>query len=119
MRTWGRMDNEGTWVEVATDDQGNNDSVWLTTLAQTLLLNRGESPFFGDRGIPAQQSVITQLLPDYYVTLTQQQFAPYFASLIINRRPGTGSGANNPPMYDVNVVTNNGVKIPFAITFPI
>jgi hypothetical protein len=119
MRTWGRDFNTGAWIGVQTDPSGSDDAVWLTTLAQTLLLNRGESPFYADRGIPSQQSVITQYMPDYYVTLTQQQFAPFFASLIINRRPGTGTSGINPPVYDVNVTTNLGVQLPFDVTFPI
>lgn len=119
MRTWGRIANTGEWFEVTTDANGFNDAVYLTTLAQVLLLNRGESPFFGDYGIPSQQAVITNLPPDFYVTLTQQQFAPYFASLIINRRPATGTGPRNPPVYDVNVITSLGSILGAAVTFPI
>lgn len=119
MRTWGRNQNTGAWLEVSTDANGNNDAVWLTTLAQALLLNRGESPFYGDYGIPAQQSVITDVIPDYYVTLTQQQFAPFFASLIINRRPQSGTGPDNPPVYDINVITNLGARLSETVTFPI
>lgn len=119
MRTWGRNFNTGEWLEVTTDANGFNDAVMLTTLAQVLLLNRGESPFFGDYGIPAQQAVITDILPDFYVTLTQQQFASNFASLIINRRPMSGTGPTNPPVYDVNVITNLGSVLTESVTFPI
>lgn len=107
MRTWGRVfptDGEAPrWVEVVTDANGNNDNVWITTLAQVLLLNLGESPFFANYGIPAQQSVITQVFPDYYVNQTQQQFSSYFASLIITKLPAPN------PQYSVKVVTNQGV----------
>lgn len=119
MRVWGRNANTGQWLEVATDANGMNDAVVLTWLAQVLLLNRGESPFYGDYGIPAQQSVITDVVPDYYVTLTQQQFAPFFASLIINRRPASGTGPDNPPVYDVNAITNLGSILTETVTFPI
>jgi hypothetical protein len=119
MRTWGRNYNTGEWIEVDTDTNGFNDAVMLTTLAQVLLLNRGESPFYGDYGIPAQQSVITDIVPDYYVTLTQQQFAPFFASLIITRRPNSGTGPTNPPVYDVNVITNSGAILADSVTAPI
>ena len=113
MRTWGRVQNEGTWVEVTTDANGFDDAVWLTTLAQVLLLNLGESPFFAGYGIPAQQSVVTQIFPDYYVLQTQNLFAQYFASLIINREPGP------EPVYSVQVVTQQGYAYPFDQPVPI
>ena len=104
MRTWGRIN--GTWVEVSTDANGYNDMVMLTTLIQTLKLNLGESPFYADRGIPAQQSVIQQIQPDYYVLRTQQLFAPFFAALLVARLP---NAPNNPkPTYDINVTTQSG-----------
>ena len=58
-----------TWVEVSTDANGYNDAVWLTTLAQVLQLGLNESPFYGNYGIPAQQSAVTQVFPDYYVII--------------------------------------------------
>jgi HSP20 family molecular chaperone IbpA len=73
---------------------------------QCLQLNLGESPFYAAFGISAQQAVIQQLWPDYDVARTQQQFAPYFAALIISRVPGA-----QKPTYKVNVTTNTGVKI--------
>lgn len=107
MRTWGRTYNEdGTyqWVKVSTAPDGNNDLVWLTTLIQCLKLNLGESPFYANYGIPARPAVIQQIFPDFYVFRTQQQFAQYFASLIITK-------LNDPtPHYRVNVTLNNGVK---------
>lgn len=120
MRTWGRVFPEigdPYWVEVTTDPAGNNDAVFLTTLAQNLLLGLGESPFFGDHGIPAQQSVVTNVFPDFYVTLTQQRFSQYFASLIVTRRP---VGFDSPdPIYDINVVTNQGVVLNPQVPVPI
>lgn len=116
MRTWGRAFNTGEWVEVTTDANGFNDAVMLTTLAQTLLLGLGESPFYGDRGIPAQQSVLTQVQPDYYVQVTQQLFAPFFASLIVSKRPRPPGGAVT---YDINCVTNQGAVLAFGVTVPI
>ncbi len=109
LRTYGRIkNNDGStsWVEVTTDAQGNNDSVWLTTLIQCLKLFLGESPFNANYGIPAQRSVVTQIFPDFYVDQTQRQFSKYFASLIISKVIGTTT-----PTYDVNLVTNQGVKI--------
>ncbi|SAK53647.1 hypothetical protein AWB78_01346 [Caballeronia calidae] len=106
MRTWGRVwDEEGdaTWVLVQTDANGYNDNVYLTALCQVLKLNLGESPFYANYGIPAQQTVITQVFPDFYVMQVQQQFASYFASLTIMRVQNVSS-----PTYNVTVVTHSG-----------
>lgn len=108
MRTWGRITNPNgskTWVEVTTDANGYNDAVFLTTLCQVLLLNLGESPFYANYGIPAKPSVVQQVQPDYYISVTQQQFAPYFASLIVAK---TNS---NPPTYKINLTTQQGAKV--------
>lgn len=106
MRTWGRVANEDgtkTWVEVATDANGFDDNCWLTTLAQALKLNLGESPFNANLGIPQYQTIVTQVLPDFYVNQIQQQFAPYFASLTITRVANAF-----PPAYQVNAVCHSG-----------
>lgn len=109
MRTYGRLTNSDgskSWIEVDTDANGFNDNVYLTTLCQTLKLNLGESPFYSNYGIPAQQSVIQQVFPDFYVALTQQQFAPYFASLIIQRVQ-----ASFPPVYNVTARCHSGAVL--------
>ncbi len=106
MRTYGRVtniDGSRTWVEVSTDANGYNDNVYLTTLCQVLQLNLGESPFYANFGIPAFQSVVTQVMPDYYVSITQQQFSTYFASLMINRVPGSF-----PPVYNIQAICHTG-----------
>ena len=90
------------WVEVTTDSNGYNDAVWLTTLAQVLQLNVNESPFYGNYGIPSQQSVTTQVFPDYYVMLTQQNFSQYFLSLLISKQNAID------PTYNVNATANPG-----------
>lgn len=108
MRTYGRVyaeDGSYEWVEVDTAADGSNDMIWITTLIQCLLLNLGESPFYANYGIPAHQSVLQQIFPDFYVARTQQQFATYFASLIISKE------TDPTPTYGVNVTTNAGVKI--------
>lgn len=115
MRTYGRItlpDGSRQWQEVTTDANGNNDLVWLTTLTQVLQLNLGESPFYATYGIPAQQSVIQQIFPDYYVALTQQLFSQYFASLIITKQPGS------TPTYNITVVTHQGVTINASVSIP-
>ena len=106
MRTYGSTyDALGnpSWVEVTTDANGYNDSVYLTSLAQCLKLNLGESPFYANYGIPAYQTVVTQVFPDYYVMVTQGQYASYFASLSIARVVGATS-----PTYNVAAVTHSG-----------
>jgi len=120
MRTYGRITTttivDGvevktkSWTVAQTDAQGNNDLVWLTTLIQVLLLNLGESPFYANYGIPAQQSVLQQTFPDYYVTLTQQTFSAYFASLIIGR-----INSDFPPTYQVAATTHAGVILPAQV----
>lgn len=106
MRTFGRVTDPATgarwWVEVDPDANGFNDSIYLTALCQVLKLNYGESPFYGDWGLPAHESVVTQIYPDYYVMLTQQRFAPYFMFL------GIAKVASDHPLYDVTVRFQNG-----------
>lgn len=110
MRTYGR-DATGTWIEVDTDAQGNDDFVWITSLAQALKLSPGESPFYADVGIPAQQSIITQVYPDYYVALMQTRYAQYFASLTIAKAAQPANANPATPTYEVNIVTHKGVVI--------
>jgi hypothetical protein len=109
MRTFGRVvnpDGSKSWVEVTTDANGFDDAVWITTLCQNFLLNLNESPFDANWGLPAQQSVLQQVQPDYYVAQIQRQFAQYFASLIISKVPDVTT-----PTYNVAVTTNQGSKI--------
>jgi hypothetical protein len=116
MRVYGRIPNGSgglTWVVVSTASDGTNDLVYVTALCQCLLLNLYESPFYAQNGIPANQSVIQQVYPDYYVALTQQAFSPYFAALQISRQ------ASITPTYQVSVTTHQGVQINANIAVPI
>ena len=113
MRTWGRTYDElgnPTWVEVTTDANGYNDNVYLTSLSQALKLNLGESPFFGNYGIPAHQSVVTQVFPDFYAMQTQSQYAGYFSALSITRVPGSF-----PPVYNVKASAHSGAILTATI----
>ncbi len=104
--TWGReFAEDGTyvWKEVTTDANGYNDSVYFTTLLQTIQLNINESPMYGNYGIPSINSLVHQIVPDYYTAVLQQQFAPYFADLKITRIVG-----EDPPTYSVQAVAHNG-----------
>lgn len=106
MRVWGRTYNEdGTyqWVAVMTDANGDSSNCYLTALCQALKLNLGESPFYANVGIPQQQTILTQVFPDFYISKIQQQYAQYFASLTIVRVPGSF-----PPQYNVTAVCNSG-----------
>jgi hypothetical protein len=109
MRTYGRVTDpdNGTvwWVEVGPDKNGYNDSIYLTALCQTLKLNLGESPFYGDWGIPAFPSVRTQVPPDYYVALTQKRYAPYFLSVGVVKLPVTFPPL---PTYNISVIFQSG-----------
>jgi hypothetical protein len=120
MRTFGRVyqrDSQGkiipgtkpTWVVVQTDAQGFNDAVMITTLCQVLQGNLNESPFFANYGLNQHQSVETQVFPDYYMFVTQAQFAPFFASLIIAKQDLPA------PNYKVNVMTNRGVRLSTSV----
>jgi hypothetical protein len=116
MRVYGRtqdvLTGKKTWRTVTTDINGFNDSVYLTALAQVCKLNLGESPFFGTYGIPAHASVVMQVFPDYYMTRIQQQYAPYFGSLILSPIPDSEDDDGRPlPAYNINVMTNYGALI--------
>jgi hypothetical protein len=121
IRTYGRVytydasgsPTKGPWQMVTTDANGLNDMVMITTLAQVLLLNLGESPFFANYGIPAHQSVMQQVFPDYNVAFTQQTFASQFASLLVAKRD------TPTPTYDIFVTTKLGVKLNASVPIPI
>jgi len=116
MRIWGRprdqAGNVGAWTAVETAPDGTNDLVYVTNLCQVLLLNLNESPFYANYGIPAHPSVVTQVFPDYYVIYTQQQFAAFFANLLVSKKPLPS------PTYNVNVTTHAGVKLNASIPIP-
>jgi len=100
MRTYGR-DSTGKW-QVITE----TNYVQLATLVQVLRLQQGESPFFGNYGLPAVQSVQHQVAPQAALSRTQAQFSKYFASLTITRLTGYTN-----PTYDVKAVFLNGTVI--------
>ena len=52
---------------------------------------------------------MTQVFPDYYVTLTQQRFAPLFANLTVQKLQLPA------PVYNINLTTNRGVPVALAI----
>ena len=100
MRTFGRNSN-GNWAEIT-----ETSYIWLATLTQTLRLVQGESPFYSSYGIPAYQSVQTQIAPDIAVARTQQQYSPYFAQLLVSK----AQGVTNPTYY-IYATFLNGTQI--------
>jgi hypothetical protein len=80
--------------------------VQLATLVQTLRLQQGESPFYGNYGIPAQQSVLSQMAPDAAVSRTQAQYSQYFASLTVARVPSASA-----PTYNITAIFQNGTIV--------
>lgn len=120
MRVYGRIyaeDGSYTWQEVQTDPQGFNDFVYATALVQVLKLQLGESPFYATYGIPAVQSVLSQIAPDIYVARTQQQYAPFFGQLIITRVANAPTTLKQAPVptYSVKVLTHYGAPLPSNI----
>lgn len=106
-RIYGRVlnqDGSRTWVEVDQAPDGETGYVYLTNLIQVLKLNYGESPFWGNWGIPARDSVQTQVPPDFYVNFTQQNFAPRFAALTVAKV------GDLPPTYQINSTFLNGTS---------
>lgn len=107
MRTYGIVtaeDGSTSWVQVNTDSNGLSDAVFLTTLCQVLLLDRGESPVYGLYGVPSLESLQQQVPPDLYVAQTQAQFAPFFAALTVAR----AVGRDGSPIYNIRAITNSG-----------
>ena len=114
MRTWGRVYNEDgsyVWQAVETDANGHNGAVYLTTLVQVLKLNLGESPFFANLGIPQQQTIMSQIFPDFYVQSIIKYFSRYFAYLSVTRNT---SGA---PVYKISAMTHEGALL--STTVPV
>jgi hypothetical protein len=116
MRTYGRtqdvLTGKKTWVTVTTDLNGFNDMVMLTTLAQCLKLNLGESPFWADWGIPAYTSIVTQIHPDLYMAMMQQRFAPYFMTLMLQKMDDILDQSGRPaPYYAITIITNYGATL--------
>lgn len=119
-RTQDVLTGAKTWWTVTTDINGFNDSVNLTWLAQVCKLNLGESPFFADWGIPAHESIITQVFPDLFLTRIQQRFSDYFALCLLSIVPieqgspesfAAGQDGAPAPNYNINVLTNYGSRI--------
>ena len=100
MRTYGR-NSAGHWVTIT-----DPNYVQLATLVQTLRLQQGESPIFGNYGLPAVQSVQSQIAPQIALNRTQSQFAQYFASLTITRSEGYAD-----PTYNMRAVFKDGTVI--------
>ena len=122
-RVYGRTTDEfgnRQWVVVTTDANGFDDYVYVTALAQEIQLNLGESPFWGNRGIPAEPSIVSQVAPDYYSSRLQLLYAPYFMNIMVYRVPGPNPLGLDPmftgaPVYKIQVVTHQGVQEMYTV----
>jgi hypothetical protein len=122
LRVYGRtrdiLTGAKTWQVVTTDARGGNDQVYLTALIQCIKLNWNESPVYGNWGIPAHQSILSQVAPNLAMNLMQQRYAQYFASLIITRVPdGVDEDGRPAPAYLVNVIFKSGQKVEQVVPF--
>lgn len=98
---WGRTysaDGTPSWVQVSQDQNGFSDYVYIAAMIQCVKLNLGESPFWGNYGLPAHQAVEQQLPPDYNMQFIAQFFMQFFASVIVTR---------TPPSFSANVAPEN------------
>lgn len=100
------------WVTISTAANGDNSLVYIVSLINYLLLNLNESPFAANAGLPAHQSVMQQVAPDYYVSIAQQTFAPYFLYLSITKQAVTQTTTQTPtPTYAITCITPTGVNL--------
>lgn len=104
MRIYHKVRNDQTgeqkWL-VLTDQ----DDVYVFWLVEVLRLVLGESPFFANWGIPATETIVTNIYPDYYVALVKDQFTPYFQSLNITR---IDTKELRTAAYSIEIITLNG-----------
>ena len=113
MRTYGRVtaeDGTKSWIVIDTRNGDSEDAIWLTTMVQVLQLSPGESPFYANYGVPVVQSIISQILPDLFISRVQQQFAQYFAALTVQR-----VSAFPTPTYQIDVTTKSGAKLTIPV----
>lgn len=102
------------WVTVETDANGNNDLVYLVTLAQCLLLGLGEDPLNAWAGLPALQSVQTGVPPTTYVNRMQRYFSQFFASLTVQQTVNS----DGDPVYNLTAMTHQGVVLNASVPLP-
>ena len=102
-----------TWVAVKPDADGDTSYLHLTALIQCFRLNLGESPFYGNFGIPARASVQQQIAPDYSVAFIQSAYSGYFTSLLVVKQPDAPNAPS--PTYAVSVIFKNGSKMRAAV----
>lgn len=114
MRIYGRVPGTKSWTVVESDPQTGSDSwVYVTAFCQALLLNLNESPFYAGFGLPAQQSVIMQIAPDFYVSRMQQYYSQFFAALIVSRDPAAAD-----PTYNIKATLFEGTPASVTVQIP-
>jgi len=84
--------------------------IWVTIVKHELQLRVGESPFFADAGIPAEDSIITQQEPDYHVNNVKRRYEAKFRRFDIVKRSIV------PLIYDIALTTRNGDNVTLTFT---
>lgn len=107
MRIYHKIKDENTnrtkWI-IITDP----DEIYVFWLIEVLRLILGESPFSADWGIPATETIATNIYPDYYVSIVKEKFAPYFQYLSIER---LDHNVDRAVVYKVEIIKLNGQSV--------
>jgi hypothetical protein len=82
----------------------------VTIVKHELQLRVGESPFFADAGIPAEDSIITQQEPDYFVNQVKARYQSKFNRFDISKISG------NPLVYNIALTTKNNQTVNLTFT---
>ena len=84
--------------------------IWVTIVKHELQLRVGESPFFSDAGIPAEDSIIAQQEPDFHVNNVKRRYEAKFRRFDIVKRSIV------PLIYDIALTTRNGDNVTLNFT---
>jgi len=84
--------------------------IWVTIVKHELQLRVGESPFYADAGIPAEDSIITQQEPDYHVNNVKRRYEAKFNAFDITKVSG------QPLVYNIALTTKNNDTVTLTFT---
>ena len=84
--------------------------IWVTIVKHELMLRVGESPFFALNGIAAEDSIITQQEPDYYVNQVKSNYQSHFKSFVITKISG------QPLVYNIALTTLSGQTVTLTLS---
>jgi hypothetical protein len=74
----------------------------LVNLLHVLKCEPREMPFHSDKGIALQDSLISKLIPNYYLQRIQQQYSRYFKDLSITLKK------SYPITFEIKVTLSSG-----------